>query len=174
MEQKEDIIRDILSAADGEIVGRIRMQKIVYLLEQCGMEAGFDYSYYHYGPYSENLSITLERAQYLDKTIVEEQNRSDTGFYSIFRLQNENKETPSAIGKLGYERAKDIITKIKNEASSIAELAATIHWLVNEEKITDWKTELKRRKPAKATGGAIAQAKALLNEIDIPVDMIHA
>ena len=49
----------------------------------------------------------------------------------------------------------------------IAELAATIHWLKERERIEDWKTELKRRKPTKATEDNIDKAFKLLSDLEI-------
>jgi len=31
------------------------LQKTIYLLDQLGLNSGFEYQYYHYGPYSREL-----------------------------------------------------------------------------------------------------------------------
>ena len=49
-------IPSLVVAAGGEIVGKIRLQKVVYLLDQMGLNSGFSYQYFHYGPYSEDLA----------------------------------------------------------------------------------------------------------------------
>jgi uncharacterized protein YwgA len=56
---QEMLVKAVFQAADGEIVGRIRIQKIFYLLEQLGMGGGIWFSYHHYGPYSEELSLAM-------------------------------------------------------------------------------------------------------------------
>jgi len=43
-------LQHLLKAADGELVGKVRLQKTVYLLDQIGMGSGFTYEYHHYGP----------------------------------------------------------------------------------------------------------------------------
>jgi len=34
---------------------RLKLQKIVYLLQACGMQFGYGYTWYKYGPYSQDL-----------------------------------------------------------------------------------------------------------------------
>src|SRR6266481_7279104 len=53
-------IPSLVVAAGGEIVGKIRLQKVVYLLDQMGLNSGFSYQYFHYGPYSEDLAERVE------------------------------------------------------------------------------------------------------------------
>ncbi len=171
MRQHKGLIKDILSASGGEIIGRIRMQKIVYLLEQCGLGAGFDFSYHHYGPYSEELTTAIERARFLEKSVSEESFPvSDTGgFYSVYTLSGRQKTEPEGVGDLDIAHAKKAVERIKKESSMIAELAATIHWLKKRERVEDWRKELKRRKPTKATGENIDKAIKLLSDLDISV-----
>jgi uncharacterized protein YwgA len=47
----------------GELPGKKTMQKMVYLIEQSGVDLGFDYSIHFYGPYSADLDYAI---QYLD------------------------------------------------------------------------------------------------------------
>lgn len=169
MRKGKGIIRDILAVAGGPINGRIRLQKIVYLLEQCGLGVGFDFSYHHFGPYSEETSVEIERAKYIDKEINEKTVPvGDTGgFYSVYDLVDAQGERPEKVGNIDADHTKDIVERIKSESSMIAELAATIHWLKERERIEDWKTELKRRKPTKATEDNIDKAFKLLSDLEI-------
>jgi len=162
MSDRSDLVRDIIAAAGGEVVGRIRMQKIAYLLDRLGMKVGLDFAYHHYGPYSEEITIALERARWLDKSIDEEERPSQSGYYSIFRSKNGAAGRPEQLGRLGGDRAAEMIELINGETSVVAELAATIYWLQEEEQVEDWRTELRRRKPVKATVDNVAKAEALL------------
>ena len=84
MSEGERLVEAVLRAADGEIIGRIRLQKIFYLLEQIGLGAPFRISYHHYGPYSEELSVAVDRAHVLDETISEKKVQTQDGFYSVY------------------------------------------------------------------------------------------
>jgi uncharacterized protein YwgA len=165
MTKSENLISDILQAADGKIVGRIRLQKIFYLLDQFGLNSGFRFSYHHYGPYSEDLSASVMRARFLDKLIDEKEERTsyDTPF-SVYTLR-EAKSAPDKIGALDFETAHRLIDIMKAETSVVLELAATIHWLREKEKVDDWRAELGIRKPSKATPEFIQRAGQLLSKL---------
>lgn len=165
---REKLVKAILQAADGEIVGRIRIQKIVYLLEQLGMRGGFRFSYYHYGPYSGDLSNAVECAIEADKTVGEETRQTAEGAtYSIYRLATPADPTPERLGNLDARRAAECIRAMKARTSTVIELAATIHWLREKERVEDWRKELKIRKPSKADDGRIDQALDLLRELEL-------
>src|ERR1700750_3034129 len=53
-------VPSLVVAPGGEVVGKIRLQKVVYLLDQMGLNSGFSYEYFHYGPYSEDLAEKVE------------------------------------------------------------------------------------------------------------------
>jgi len=52
----EELVR-IVSAADGQLVGRTRLQKTVYLLELAGLGSGYHFGHRFHGPYSEELGV---------------------------------------------------------------------------------------------------------------------
>ena len=56
---------------------------------------------------------------------------------------------------------------MKAEPSTVLELAATIHWLREKEKVADWRRELKMRKGAKADDARITKAEALLQKLSL-------
>ena len=55
MREREDIVAAIVAAAGGRLTSRVRLQKVVYLLDRLGLHSGFDFDYYNYGPYSRDL-----------------------------------------------------------------------------------------------------------------------
>jgi uncharacterized protein YwgA len=169
MSRREDLVRDVLFAADGPIVGRVRIQKVFYLLNQLGLEGDFRFSYHHYGPYSEDLSQAIDRAHYLDQTIKEIERDTTDGrvSYSIFELANKADLAPDSVGSLTLEDARDLIATMKSASSVVIELAATIHWLREKEKRADWRAELKRRKPSKADDATIDKALGLLRQLNL-------
>lgn len=162
----EKIVAQVLEASSGKVVGRIRLQKMVYLLQQLGSGSDFKFSYHHYGPYSEEVSVAVQRASVLDKTISENEKLSKFGgWYSEFDLIKPiNSEF---IGRLSIKEASQYAEIMKAETSVVLELAATIHWLKNKEQLVDWTNELQSRKPGKATIENIARAKELLAKLKI-------
>lgn len=131
----------IVKDADGEVVGRTRIQKMAYLLELAGVGSGFKFSYKHYGPFSQHLAEFLQVAS-LFKFVEEEKISTDWGAkYSIYRVKEKN----SVEGV-----RKEIIDLAKKAGAIELELAATAVFLAAEGYTDAW-AETSRRKPEKAS-----------------------
>ena len=112
MAKIEEIIAHLLAASEGEIIGRIRLQKMIYLLDQLGLGSGLRFTYHQYGPYAEGVTIAAQRAEFLNKSIKEtEVESSYGGKYSIFRLVTPL--SPSKVGELDFAKAKNYAILIK-------------------------------------------------------------
>lgn len=145
-EKAAQIVRD----AGGKIVGRTRLQKIACLLELAGLGEGFSFEYYHYGPYSEELSDAVRTAQAFDLLDEEEVATDWGGSYSIFTARGE-------LGSCDQRRAGLIRAAAKIDAVEL-ELAATAAFLAAQGENDPW-NETARRKPAKARDGRLDRAK---------------
>lgn len=164
---REKIVAAVISASGGEVAGRVRLQKVFYLLDQLGLDSGFRYEYYHYGPYSAELTAATEDAKEFD--YIEETTgfrRSDGARFSIFKAKTK-KASENACGKLDEERVRQLIGLMKRRSATVLELAATVDWLRRFEKIENWKPEIKRRKGVKIEGGRLDQALELLDELGL-------
>lgn len=53
---------EIFPIIDGEILGRKKLHKIVYLLQSAGYEFGYDYRFHFFGVYSDDLAADLREA----------------------------------------------------------------------------------------------------------------
>jgi uncharacterized protein len=158
-EKASDIVRD----AGGQIIGRTKLQKIAYLLELCGWGDGFSFEYRHYGPYSEDLTDSIQTAIAFG-LVNEEQRRADWGgIYSVFSL--------TGAGNRAL-RSRASFAKAAAEIGAIElELAATAAYLKSVELYDDPWEETKRRKPEKATEkrmGAAKEAYAALRNLPTP------
>lgn len=165
---REDIVRAVIAAAGGEVTGRVRLQKIVYLLDQLGLKSGFGYEYYHYGPYSLDLTAATEDAKAFK--LVEEQidyRRSDGAQFSKFRDIGTPPAKREAYGELGEQRVRELLALMMRRSATVLELAATVDWLRRHERVADWKAEIKRRKGVKTEGGRLEQAIELLDELKL-------
>jgi uncharacterized protein YwgA len=162
--EPEDHVVEIVAAAGGELVSRIRLQKIAYLLDQLGIDSGFDYVYYHYGPFSRDLENAVLDAEAFGLIKEEEKRRTTDGAkYSIFKLENKNVKFKI----LEDNKLRVIARRLSNENVTVLELAATAHWLVTYERVSDWESEIRRRKGAKNDGGRLEKAKSLLQELKL-------
>lgn len=166
MMNREDIVTAVIAASGGSLIGRIRLQKVIYLLDHLGLCSGFDYEYHHYGPYSADLASATEDAKAFKKITEKYEYRKNDGIrYSVFSTTS--KESPEVVGDLEKEKATKLINLMKANSATVLELAATIHWLKNHEKINEWEQELIQRKGAKAKDERIKTALGLLREIGL-------
>lgn len=169
MTERDRLVADVVAAAGGQVVGRVRLQKIFYLLEQVGLASGLPFEYHHFGPYSAELSGAIADAAAFG--LIEEKlghRASDGVAFSTYALGNAYpNESNNEIGNLHFEDVLDSIEKMQKCSSTVLELAATIYWLRNTEKVPDWQNELRRRKGVKAEGDRIDRAVRLLRELKL-------
>ena len=163
------IISGIVSLAGGEITGRVRLQKIVYLLDRKGLGSGASFSYHHYGPFSRAVDEAIVSAKASEGLLEKTRYRASDGApFSIFVADPvDGASTPDQIGYLKANDVKSLLYYMNGVSSTVIELAATIDWLRNQEEILDWRTELVRRKGVKTQGGRMQQAEVLLDNISL-------
>jgi uncharacterized protein YwgA len=153
----------IIYDAGGELVGRTRLQKVVYLTQLAGWATDFRFEYRHFGPFSEELADATQVATGL-KLVKEDERRADWGgWYSVF-------STEGGAQLRNEDRARFISVAAKVGAIEL-ELAATAAYLHDvegygkgDDKRDPWE-ETKRRKPEKAGGGRIERAKAAYRKL---------
>ena len=169
MMEREVIVKALLKAAGGQLVGRVRLQKAAYLLDRLGMESGFHYDYHYYGPFSRDLDNAVADAEAFG--LVEEEfgrRQVDGARYSIFKLIADDLEFPEKIGQLDDAVFERYLQKFAEANVTVLELAATANWLVEKEERNDWLEELHRRKGPKVEGGRLDRALALLRDVGLP------
>ncbi|HXV22958.1 MAG TPA: hypothetical protein VED46_01750, partial [Alphaproteobacteria bacterium] len=139
-------IPSLVYAAGGTIVGRVRLQKIVYLLDQIGLDSGFTYEYRHYGPYSEGLAEQVEDDFIFKKLDIEPRRRARDGVpYVIFRASGSG-DGELIDSRASARRVRELLPELNRELVTVLELAATMHWIASVENRPDWRKELVRRK----------------------------
>jgi uncharacterized protein YwgA len=164
--EPEDRVADIVIAAGGRLVSRVRLQKVTYLLDKLGAKSGFGFAYHHYGPYSRDLDNAVLDAEAFDKIKESfERRQSDGARYSVFESIEGNgahEYTYLANGRL-RDRAKELAAV----NVTVLELAATAHWILKEEQVAAWKAEIVRRKGAKTKNGRLDEAVQLLSRLGL-------
>ncbi len=122
-----DRIVSLVSIA-GKIDGRIKFQKMVYILQCKG--AGFEewFKYHHYGPYSLDLQLEIDELVCNDQLSEDFDDGSGSYSYSI----SADGGRPEVL-----KRFEALISLLNKASSSILELVGTIFFLRVEENITD-------------------------------------
>jgi hypothetical protein len=152
----------IVQDANGEVVGRTRIQKITYLAQLAGFPKEFEFEYRHYGPFSEDLATGLEIAAALGPLAEEERPSDWGGTYSIYRLRSS--APPADPARAAF------LVKAKGIGAIELELAATAAFLFAEEGVgkgdqrNPWH-ETRARKPQKSADGRLERAAAAYAEL---------
>ena len=167
---RESIAISVIKAAGGAITGRIRFQKLVFLLDKLGLESGFDYTYHHYGPYSSDLASALDFAKAFGLVSENVKHRSSDGArYSVFSVETGLKSNLRS-DFLNGPKIKSAIGSMNEATATVLELAATAYWLKHDEKLDDWKSEITRRKGQKTAQGRLQAALELLSGIGLDLE----
>ncbi|GAA0451551.1 YwgA family protein [Alkalibacillus silvisoli] len=120
-----------------EVVGRKRLQKMVYILKKCGFAFSERYSFHFYGPYSEELSTRIEELCNLG--FLDEEREKEKGYYQYrYHL------TDRGVGFLDHSGVEPsdmshVIQKMDDHSSKFLELVATMLYFDNfsKEEIED-------------------------------------
>lgn len=157
MSRKLDAVAQIVSLNGGDLKGRTRLQKSFYFLEALDLGFDFDFQYYHYGPYSEELAEAVQDSVALGLV------SQDWGQGSYpFAVYRSKEGTPAS----DVDGARVRTLTILNKYNAVAlELAATADYLATSgygDKAWD---ETRVRKPTKASNENVAAAKQLLTEL---------
>ena len=154
-------VQEIIADAGGRLIGRTRLQKCTCSLELTGLGYGFQFSYRHFGPYSEELQIACSDADALG--LIEEQRKTATwgGHYSVFLTSSDAEKQRDA----DVHAARIDLLRVMTAANPVAlELAVTAAFLAANEVDDAWH-EVAERKEDKASKTALDAAKALYREM---------
>ena len=127
----------LLSAYGQEIDTRMRMQKSVYLLKRHGFSefSKLRFVYFHYGPYSQQLSDVLQELVAVDLVAeVREEKSPDQTCYS-YRLTAEGEKWLKANGVDVPERLASDTDVLRKSHWRSLELASTVLFLLKERNI---------------------------------------
>ncbi|MEQ9518144.1 MAG: hypothetical protein RLN89_01765 [Parvibaculum sp.] len=151
------LVGSLIVASGGKVVGRTRLQKMVCMLGLAGFDVGFDFSYHHHGPYSEDLSFAVSDADALG-LVRETQCRTDWGgWFSTF-------EADVIPIDSNIELARPLLGVMRDANSVVLELAVTAAFLDSCGEQDPW-GEVQRRKSQKATPFRIGEAKRLYSKL---------
>lgn len=163
--KRSDLVTALVALNGGKLVGKTRLQKVVYLLDQCGLNSGLDFDYHNFGPFSADLARATDVAK-VKKKIREKQK---LGYHDVLYSEFTTKE--DAPGKVGDLKSSDVqrALEIMEGFSAIQlELAATLAYLKDsgvDEHYLD--STVKKLKPLKAEQPRLERAHELLRELGI-------
>lgn len=163
--KSETIITGLIALNGGQLVGKTRLQKEVYLLQECGIGDFFDFEYHYFGPFSAELAEAADFAEVSGMVRVEEKYGHYDVPYSEFTT---GVEEPERLGKLDATSARSLLRMLDSRSAVTLELAATLRFLRNEGVAeADLDDQVATLKPQKASRARLAEAHDLLRELGL-------
>ena len=157
-----DYVAALIRLADGQIVGKTRLQKFAYLLEAKGIGFGIDFDYHNFGPFSAELAFAVDDAESLGYITTEEHPGYHSVPYTIFKSTDEAPELDDEDQSEAISEALGVMSEF---SALVLELAATAVYLrENGFPQTFW-PEVKKRKALKATSQGLEAAKELIEKL---------
>lgn len=130
----------------GKMDSRMRIQKSVYLLQQLGDEdlKRFRFSYYHYGPFSRELSNTLHDA--VSHGILDETSEDYSGEITrySYNLTGIGAEVAEQLGLEDDARNANVLHILSKYNLPTLELASTVLFLSRTNAVSNTNDALKR------------------------------
>lgn len=139
---RANAIRGLLSlvaAMGGQLEDRIRMQKSVYLLRALGNSdfSATYFKYHHYGPYSRSLSDILQEAIVSGLLMERRADFGDEHSKYTYELTDLGRSWLVDNTDHRWLRLSDLAQTFKAQHWRTLELAATIHFVQNDEHISE-------------------------------------
>lgn len=108
----------------GEVVGRKKLQKMIYILKKCDIPFEEKYEFHFYGPYSEELTLRIEELCNLG--FISEQKESKSNYYQYRYAVTEAGEDFLGHSAVELPSCSEMIEKMKDKSSRFLELVSTM------------------------------------------------
>ena len=165
MNGQMELVVGLVALNDGEVVGKTRLQKLAYLLDECGMQSGLEFEYYNFGPFTGELARETDFA--VDAGLLAPETKP--GFHEVpYTTYRTSEPAPPRLGGLTAEKAKQLLSAMRKYSALDLEIAATLAWFRDSSEDREVVNRLVReRKPIKATPERIMRGWTLLEELGL-------
>lgn len=160
-----DTVAGLIALNGGRLVGKTRLQKTVYLLQQCGLDSNFEFEYHNFGPFSSELAECTKEAK-IDGLIDISESQGFHGVpYSTFTAKI---DPPREFLNMSAADVQKLLRMMEGFSAIEMELAATIAFL-NDCGVAsaDINASVRELKPLKSTGERLDSAHALLEQLGL-------
>lgn len=108
----------------GEVVGRKKLQKIVFIAKKLNFPFNERYNFHFYGPYSEELTLKIEEMCNLG--FIDEVKEKKGGYYQYRYKLSENGKNFLTISDIKLEHLDAFTSSINEHSSRFLELVSTV------------------------------------------------
>lgn len=159
-----EFVSAIISLNGGEVVGKTRLQKVVFLLDAMGYECGAEFDYHNYGPYCSELAFATDDAEALGYITTANKQGYHAVPYTVFTSAGDPPRDWALQDKA--EEIQEALVVMNGYSAIVLELAATAVYL-RDNGYDDFWSEVSRRKATKASDARIEEAKRLIGELEV-------
>ena len=116
-------------AASGEVIGRKKLQKMIFIAKKLAFPFGEKFQFHFYGPYSEELTLRVE--ELCDMGFLDEVKEKKGGYYQYrYTLTENGSEFLGENGHVEIPNLKECLTDMNSQNARFLELVSTVLFLI--------------------------------------------
>ena len=116
-------------AATGEVIGRKKLQKMIYIAKKLSFPFGEKFQFHFYGPYSEELTVRVE--ELCNMGFLDEVKEKKGGYYQYRYTLTENGTEFLTESHLEIPHIKECFTDMNSQNARFLELVSTVLYFDN-------------------------------------------
>ncbi|MDF1507212.1 YwgA family protein [Robertmurraya sp. DFI.2.37] len=116
-------------AASGEITGRKKLQKMIYIAKKITFPFQERFQFHFYGPYSEELTLRME--ELCNMGFVDEVKENKGGYYQYRYTLTETGKEFLSLNEIDMPCLEDCMTDMNEQSARFLELVSTILYFDN-------------------------------------------
>ncbi|GLO67703.1 YwgA family protein [Oceanobacillus kimchii] len=146
-----------------QVTGRKKLQKMIYILQQCEVPFEEKYEFHFYGPYSEELTLRVEELCNLG--FVEEQKEEKSSYHQYHYTITDKGESFLTQFEMDMPDIGEMITLLQEKSSRFLELMSTMFFFCHSSKEEIIKKVHTVKPKQKYTDEEIKEAFQLMDEL---------
>ncbi|WP_428910138.1 YwgA family protein [Niallia sp. Krafla_26] len=116
-------------AESGEIIGRKKLQKMIYIAKKLAFPFGEKFNFHFFGPYSEELTLRIE--ELCNMGFLNEVKEKKGGYYQYRYTLTEDGQQFLALNKMDIPHLQECMTDMNDQNARFLELVSTILYFHN-------------------------------------------
>lgn len=111
-------------AASGEVIGRKKLQKMIYISKKLSFPFGEKFQFHFYGPYSEELTVQVE--ELCNMRFLEEVKEKKGGYYQYRYTVTDNGKEFLSENYVDIPNLQECLTDMNSQNARFLELVSTV------------------------------------------------
>lgn len=152
-------------AACGEVIGRKKLQKMIYIAKKISFPFQEKFEFHFYGPYSEELTLRVE--ELCNMEFIDEVREKKGGYYQYRYTLTEEGEAFLKHAEVDIPHLREAVTEMNNQSARFLELVSTVLYFdtLTREEVAEKIFTLKRKQ--RYTEEEIEEAYAYIEQLRV-------